>query len=52
MSPSFMCNNFAKRESDYSVRDQNAITLPNFLKNITYGRNLLDTVKKIVYPHI
>ena len=32
-----MCNHFTKRESEYELRDQNAVTLPNF-KTITYGR--------------
>ncbi len=37
MIPSFMCNNFTRRESEYDLRDQNVVTLPNF-KTITYGR--------------
>ncbi len=32
-----MCNHFTKRKSEYDLRDQNVVTLPNF-KAITYGR--------------
>ncbi len=54
MSPSFTCNHFTKRESEYDLRDQNVVHYL-ILRPLHTEGNLLDTVEHIsgiVYPHI